>query len=63
MEAKHIRGGMISSCTDNQTRRPAKATRAAAVALSSRHLSILPVLQLKAMKCTIFFFLTLYKDW
>lgn len=51
---------MILSCTDNQTRRPAKATRVAVVVLSSRHLSILPVLQLKAMKCTISFCSLLY---
>lgn len=62
MKAKRSLGGMILSWSDNRARSPARPPRAEAETFSSRHLLILPVLQLKAMKCTMicFFF---YKDW
>lgn len=57
MKAKYILGEMILSWSDNRARSPARLPRAGAETSSSRHLSILPVLQLKAMKCTMTCFL------
>ncbi len=49
MKAKYILGEMILSWSDNQARFPTRPPRVGAETSSSRHLLILPVLQLKAM--------------
>lgn len=56
MKAKYILGEMILSWSDSRARSPARRPRAGAETSSSRHLSILPVLWLKAMKRTMICF-------
>lgn len=57
MKAKYILGGMILSWSDTRAGSPARPPRARTEPSSSRRLLILPVLQLKAMKCTMICFL------